>query len=190
MSAQNLWLRIWPKHLWVLFFVVISPAAFLIPNDVFSQYPWTRTYAEWLAKGIPMIDRAAHLHPHPEKFKAFFAYAWSWLPFGLAWALTQRQPLLEGLKGMQKEPSFGLIFIALLTAFSIWVVVVAPGQSLFDLGPISRTETRARFYFSNFSLAWSAPFQVIGIACCMLTFGGILNMARNDIYAIKTPGRE
>lgn len=189
-AMKKHWMHTWPKHMWILFFVAISPAAFLIHHDVSTQYPWVRAYTDWLTQGIPMIGRAAHLHPHPEKFKAFFAYAWSWLPLALLWGLCKRQPILKTLERMKREVPVGIAVLTAMAALVVWVIAVAPGSSVFDLGVIPRGAARARLYDSDLSIALSGPFQLLGTAICLVGLGGVLNMIRTEVYSIKTPGQE
>jgi len=195
MSVQKLWMRIWPKHLWVLFFVVISPAAFLIPNDVFSQYPWTRTYAEWLAKGIPMIDRAAHLHPHPEKFKVFFAYAWSCMPVFLVVTWFGDAPRMKAALLDLADRKPGLTVLLFLTlVFALWNVIYVPGQMLGSLQDMSqlmnRQEARSRLYSSDTSLFLYGVIQTCGSTLVAVSCWHALCALQASISAIKTPGQE
>ena len=190
MSAMQHWKRLWPKHILVLFFVVISPAAFLIPNDVFSQYPWTRTYAEWLAKGIPMIDRAAHMHPHPEKFKVFFAYAWSLLPFALFWTISVRHPLQATLQKIRQESPFVFVLLGLVSVGTLWMLIFAPGPVIFDLDLLPRRNTRAHLYATDFTIAWSAPMHVLCASAAALAAWCVASIFGDEVNSIKTPGQD
>ncbi len=195
MSAEKIWQRVWPRYIWVFFFVVISPAAFLVPNDVFAQYPWTRTYAEWLARGIPMIDRAAHLHPHPEKFKVFFAYAWSCMPVFLiaTWfgdAPRMRAALLDLIERQPGVAFFGFVVLV----FGVWNVVYAPGQMFGSLQEISqlmnRHEARSRLYSSDMSLFLYGVVQTCGATLVAVSCWHGLVALQASISAIKTPGQK
>jgi hypothetical protein len=148
----------YPWPLWLIPVLLISPAALLIPVDVFVQYPWVETYAHWLAKFIPMIDRAAHLHPHPQQFKAFFAYAWSWLPLCLflAWFDGQQRAVKE-IEARLQSPA--LFFALLLVLFAIGLLWYAPEGPLFGSNLMSLHDKRAGLYSSTFTWIWFGPFQ-------------------------------
>jgi hypothetical protein len=155
----------YPWPLWLIPVLLISPAALLIPVNVFDQYPWVKTYAEWLAQWIPMIDRAAHLHPHPQQFKAFFAYAWSWLPLCLvlAWfdGIERRRKALS-VTG-KDAVSFSCLCIA--TWFSL-MLIFAPKGFFFDVKPMLRSDGRAFLYATSLSWFLFASVQVYGVAIC------------------------
>ena len=157
----------YPWPLWLIPVILISPAALLIPVDVFVQYPWVETYAHWLAKFIPMIDRAAHLHPHPQQFKAFFAYAWSWLPLCLFLAWFDQQQ--RGVRAIKEQlQSWALFFGLLMILFSICLLWYAPEGPLFGSNLMSRHDQRAGLYGSTFSLLWFGPLQTYTIAILLI----------------------
>lgn len=182
---------LWPKYIWLIPFVLISPAVFLIPNDVFVQYPWAKTYTEWLAQWIPMIDRASHLHPHPDKFRAFFAYAWSWLPviFVMTWKVGFSQ-IKPAVKKILSSQPFQLLFITVVSIWTLWVIVYAPYQ-VFGGGDIrDLRDIRVRLYYSDWSLLWSGAGQVWGAVAVIAITLCVLVLIREEIYAVKTPGQE
>jgi hypothetical protein len=167
---HKLFVGLWPKHIWIIPFLVISPAVFLIHNDVFMQYPWAKTYADWLAQWIPMIDRAAHLHPHPDKFRAFFAYAWSCIPICLFLArIDGREKSMRELKARGSTP---LAFIVMLVMAALMALLVyAPGDSIFDSSLLTRRDSRFLLYSNDISLFLLGPLQVY--AFCIFCVGFI-----------------
>lgn len=192
---QSLLSHFWPKYVWILPFLVISPMALLIPNDVFTQYPWASTYTDWLAQWIPMINRAAHLHPQPDKFRVFFAYAWSWLPLWLLLARCERGNQMRGTlaESLRVQPVASLLSIALFV-WGIWLITYAPGE-IFGGGagaasPIVKTDMRFRMYYSDFSLFIFGPTQIY-LGC--LSFWFVTYAVRAigaEVYAVKTPDQK
>jgi hypothetical protein len=148
----------YPWPLWLIPVILISPAALLIPVDVFVQYPWVETYAHWLAKFIPMIDRAAHLHPHPQQFKAFFAYAWSWLPLCLFLAWFEHTKYIVRINQDIKE--IAQFFVMVLFIFVIAMIWYVPDGLLFGADLINRFDSRVVLYHSRFSLLFTGAMQV------------------------------
>jgi hypothetical protein len=152
----------YPWPLWLIPVVLISPAAFLIPVDVFTRYPWVEAYAHGLAKVIPMIDRAAHLYPHPQQFKAFFAYAWSWLPLCLVLAWFEQfkyKPRIE--QGIREFP---LVMVMMVFLFVIAIIWFAPEGPLFGTALMSHGDSRTALYSSRISLFLTAAPQIYVVA--------------------------
>lgn len=152
----------YPWKIWAIPFVLISPAALLIPNNVFTQYPWASTLTDWVTAVVPMINRTAHLHPHPDKFRAFYAYAWAWLPL-LLWLAKVQLSI--------KKEEFEVFCVAHLRHLSWWLVMVVvlggiamlfyvPGDGGISLSLMTQADSRARFYSSDISLLWVAPVSV------------------------------
>jgi len=183
--------RFWHQYFWVLPFLLISPAVFLIPVDVFTQYPWAKTYTDWLAQWVPMIDRAAHLYPHPDKFRAFFAYAWSWLPLllVLVW-LAGFERMNEHAKEALASQGFATLLVVPLFLWGLWLAICAPGQLFGGVGLIERGDIRVRLYYSDWALLWSGPMHVLAASSFILALASVANAIRAEVYAIKTPGQE
>jgi hypothetical protein len=176
----------YPWPLWLIPVLLISPAALLIPLNVFDQYPWVKAYADWLAQWIPMIDRAAHLHPHPQQFKAFFAYAWSWLPlcFVLAW-FDGKDRQREKLCSQIKTPT--LFFAMLLLCVAVAVLWLAPGNLLLEKRTISPHDQRAFLYRSAISWLWFGPFQIYATAFLSIGIGRYVSLLIGGYYSNSKP---
>lgn len=130
--------------------------------DVFTRYPWVEAYAHGLAKVIPMIDRAAHLYPHPQQFKAFFAYAWSWLPLCLVLAWFEQfkyKPRIE--QGIREFP---LVMVMMVFLFVIAIIWFAPEGPLFGTALMSHGDSRTALYSSRISLFLTAAPQIYVVA--------------------------
>lgn len=176
--------RPWP--LWLMAVLLISPAAFWIPADVFLQYPWTGSYAKWLAQFIPMIDRAAHLNPHPDHFRAFYAYAWSCFPVCLLLAYFdgREKMLSELVKKIHLPISFFAVLLPVLTGA---LLIIAPGDKVFDWSLITRNDARAFLYRSEFSLMWFGPLQSYVVAIIVMLSVRYLRIAIANLPTIETP---
>jgi hypothetical protein len=153
----------YPWKIWAIPFLLISPAAFLIPNDVFTQYPWASTPTNWVAAVVPMIDRTAHLHPHPDKFRAFYAYVWCWLPwcfFLVGIELKEKAKTTGGVKlHLMKQPVVGFCGF-MIFVWGMYLLYVSPGDGGFKLSLLTRSDPRAHFYSHDFYLVWIAPILI------------------------------
>lgn len=190
-QIQSLLSRHWPKYVWVLPFLVISPMAFLIPNDVFTQYPWARTYTDWLAQWIPMIDHAASLHPHPDKFRTVFAYAWSLLPVFVILLLKIGGRLIEShMRDMLAIRLATTLSLIPLSVWMLWLIIYAPAATLSLSGNISRQDLRAQLYTTDFGLLFSAPLQVWIVSGFIVVIFYIFSALFVEAKAANTPGQD
>lgn len=158
-------------QLWLIPFLLISPAVFVIPVDVFTQYPWARGYTDFMASIVPMIDRTAHLHPHPDKFRVFYAYAWSWLPAlcGLNWWVMGLIPeKMDAYWESQKNRQITMFFLHLMMIFGFYLIFFAPGDKVIDTALLARADRRYGLYKTDFALLWSAPFAIFYIASMLV----------------------
>jgi hypothetical protein len=149
-------------QIWLIPFVLISPAIYIIPADVFTQYPWTREYTDFIASIVPMINRTAHLHPQPDKFRAFYAYAWSWLPlFALLNHIDFKTRREIGFKIPNPSPIKSLLVIA-LCFWGVYLFYFAPGDGGFTLKLMTFTDPRAKYFRSDYLILFSGPIVTYG----------------------------
>ena len=144
-------------------FVLISPVIFFIPNDVFTLYPWVQGYTDFVASLVPMIDRTAHLHPQPDKFRAFHAYAWSWFPIFIVLSLLFFRLSVDRMNSYWASvwPRQVTLFLTVLVSmWCIFMIFVVPGDDGTTSTLISRVDPRARFYRNDFYLSATAPFFI------------------------------
>lgn len=146
--------------IWLIPFILISPAIFIIPPDVFTQYPWARGCTDFVASLVPMINRTAHLHPQPDKFRAFYAWAWTWLPLCLFLAHAE----IKGRETFTPQ-NFDLFSIKLSIGMvgavgGAYLMIYAPGDGGLTHSLMTRHDPRARFFSNSIAIALSAPILI------------------------------
>lgn len=170
----------YPWPLWLMPFLLICPAVFCIPSDVFIQYPWSKTYTDWVAQWIPMINRAAHLNSNPDKFRAFFAYSWSWLPLFPFFAYFEgKDKRIEFMRANVNSPK---LFLSIaLTLAGVAMFWYAPGDRMIDDSLLKPYNIRAGLYNNMLSWLWLSPVQTYGAAIALVGCVRLIHIGVNTI---------
>jgi hypothetical protein len=109
-----------------------------------TLYAWTRGFTDAVASVVPTINRVvAYGHPHPDKLRCFFAYAWCCVPI-LAWVQHRyhekyNKPLAGGAGALGFWVRWtGAVVLAISMCFLIWYWPNFPGVGKDVLAPIAR----------------------------------------------------
>lgn len=157
-----------PWQIWLIPFALISPAIFIIPADVFTQYPWARGYTNFIASIVPMIDRTAHLHPQPDKFRAFYAYAWTCMPLLLPLAILEMNAREKIGLGMSGPLSARMFFSMLFLVVCVYFLYVVPGNGGIGLDLLTVPDRRVGLYRNNIGIAWFSAFTIYCICVVLI----------------------
>lgn len=155
----------------VIAYVLISPMALLIPADVFTLYPWTKSFTDTVASAVPMINRVvAYGHPYPDKLRCFLAYVWCCVPV-LVWTQHRyhekyNKPFAWGNGSVEfwfrwvAACTFGVVAFLLL-----WYWPNFPGTGKEMLAPIARPhDERRQLFWSTASLFLYTPLWISCLA--------------------------
>jgi len=159
----------------ILALCLIAPLALVLPQDVFALHPWSKSYTDWLARFIPMINRVvAYGHPHPDLLRCFLAYVWTTVPLML-WVVWRQGDKYAGpasWKPVGRGIAELVLLIAILAHFIYWPRLSLPSGMSGSLDP--HLDERRRFFWSTPALLFSGPLTSLMAAlmldaiCCNL----------------------
>ncbi len=152
-------------------YLLIGPMILLIPSDVFTLYPWTRIYTDWMGSVVPVIDRvAAYGYADTDRLRFYLAYVWTCMPV-LIWRvwgfhLGYNKPYAWGpdAASFWTRWVLCLLFVAFVLFF-IWYWPNFPLNEREILGPLEQPHDKRKGLFASTpALILASPLWAIGFA--------------------------
>lgn len=152
-------------------YLLIGPMILVIPPDVFSLYPGTQIYTDWMGKTVPMIDRVvAYGYADTDRLRFYLAYVWTCMPVltWRAWRFHHRynKPYAWGpdAASFWARWVLCLLFVALVF-FCIWYWPNFPVDGREIFGPLEQSyDKRKGLFASTLSLVLASPLWALGFA--------------------------
>jgi hypothetical protein len=155
-------------------YALISPVALLVPSTVFTDFPMTRGFTDFMAEWIPMINRVTkYRHSNTDVLRFICAYSWLVVPILLisSWKVINFDAefqLKDSTIPIARE-MIGVTFFAIFFFFCIWFW---PNLNFFDkpfLGKINpQYDARQMFFKSGFSMAIYMPLIQFSVAVMLV----------------------
>ena len=153
--------------------------AVLAADNVFTNYPALKTYAEWCGGIIPSIDKFAAVSSFPEVTRLVLSFVWSLVPLQCAFAI-RKGAYLNNWQMFRERRVFLTLCLILMAGAFIWITIfwIGPEITTDQLYRRSRRGTPILYYVST-SRFWLGIVSALITSFMALIFGIIILWIRN-----------
>lgn len=164
---------------------VLVLAGLLIPENILRDYPFARTFSDFMAAIIPQIDRITALGVAPDINRFYYSVLWTTFPLYFPIFLMSSIEYVE--RGYERK--FSVLKVALLSLFAFLVCWLVMFLSIGDLIVVGRKHEMMWMFNNRLARALLAPMIVLGfqamLASLIVMIKGTINKKILDTTEIR-----